>query len=59
MNLKNNQIKKHKGVRKKKLSDLEIQSMELYGLQEKFIREITKIMEYSTGTIHSIVKYLL
>lgn len=44
------------GGRKKKLSDLEVESIRMYRLQGISIRELAKMFNCSVGTIHNILK---
>ena len=54
--LKEQLNKKHKGGRKKKLTDMEIESIRMYRLQGISIRELGKMFNCSIGTIHNIIK---
>ena len=56
--LKEQLNKKHKGGRKKKLTDMEIESIKMYRLQGISIRELSKIFNCSVGTIYNVIKGL-
>lgn len=44
--------------RKKKLTDMEIESIKMYRLQGISIRELSKIFNCSVGTIYNVIKGL-
>lgn len=56
--LKEQLNKKHKGGRKKKLTDMEIESIKMYRLQGISIRELSKMFNCSVGTIYNVIKGL-
>lgn len=54
--LKEKLNKKYNGGRKKKLSDLEIESIKMYRLQGTSIRDLAKMFNCSIGTIYNLIK---
>lgn len=54
--LKKQLNKKYNAGRKKKLTDMEIESIKMYRIQGISMRELAKMFNCSIGTIHNIVK---